>query len=1407
MAQEEKNASPPAAAPRPHRRRAARWLLGSLAGLLLALALLAAGLWAWSGTGQSLATVLALAARHLPAGQSLETRGVSGSLRAGGHIGWLRWQGPTLAVEVRDADIGWQLAPLLHRRLQLGELHAAQVALERRGPPSDRPAEPLTGLTLPIDIDLPFRIDALRWSGPPALAATGLAGRYHYGSGLHRLDIDGVDVADGHYRAQVRLQGAAPMALDATLDGRVLAPMPEGVAPLTVQAHAGVQGALAGAAARLQVTTSLQPEEKSAAATAPPDALRAAVQAQLAPWAPQPVVRARIELANVDAARLWPGAPQTLLSGQVAVEPEAAATVAGPTAWQADIDLRNARPGPWDAQQLPLERIEASARFDGTHWVVPHATLDVGGGRVEAEGRWGPAPEPWQARASVRDVRPQALHTGLDAAPVDGTVSAQQRDDAIDFEADLRARAPAAAPRPKAREASAPGGFRVDRVQARGQWRERTLALETLRIDAGAARLEGHATAHLDTQSGAGKLDLLLPGGQARIEGEIGRTRGAGRAVVQVDDAAALQRWVERLPGLSKVFDSASAQGSAQLDASWNGGWEAVQRLQDSNAAPTTSRAAALRLQARLAVPRLDLRLPVAAAAAGPATTVSMPEPPGPGASPSNAPTSATPLRLRGVRAELSGTPSDAALALDGEATLGTRTFSLSTRASGGQTARAQWRLALASLHLQTQDSATGPGAWTVDLGGPASATVRRTDSGAAGGGARLQVETTAGSASVRGPVPGVVRLEWQPVQFSQVAGTDAAGGGSYRLRSQGRLLGLPMAWAQALGAPNDDTIGGVGIGGDLVFDGDWDIDAVDTLRAQARLARRSGDLRVQAGEALVTRIRSTGTGTPTETVVDAGGAGATTPAGLRQAELVLTAQGDAVRAQLAWDSERAGQVKADVTTRVARQGDGWRWPESATLAGQLHARLPDIGVWSMLAPPGWRVGGTLEADATLSGTRALPQWQGQLGADGLSVKAPVEGIDLRDGRLRAALRGDRLELTEFTLRGGAASSARIAGQSGNLSTARSEGASDGGTLSARGSATWSAAPGGGDSGIRMAIDAEARALRLLVRSDRQASVSGQLRLGLAQGLLSVRGALKIDRAVLILPDETAPSLGSDVVVRSAARDREAARLARRERDRAERADQAERAAPATAQTRKPPDIDVSVDLGDDFAAQGRGVTTRLAGQVELRSSAATAGALRLAGEVRTVKGRYSAYGQDLDIETGIARFSGPYDNPALDILALRPNITQRAGVQITGSALAPRVKLYSEPALSDAETLSWIVLGRASASGGAEALLMQQAALALLGGLGNKGSGSLASRFGLDEVGFKGPGTGNDVRDSAITLGKRLSRDFYVTYERSLAGTLGTLYIFYDLTRHLTLRAQAGSSSAIDLIYKISYD
>ncbi|SEF29321.1 translocation/assembly module TamB domain-containing protein [Variovorax sp. NFACC27] len=1358
MQTDDDNKSTPPSPPRRSRaRRAMRALAWTIAGLLLAVALLVAGAWWWLGSDTSLAFALAQAAQRLPAGQTLESRDVSGSLRTGGRIGWLKYQSESIAVEVNDATIGWQLAPLLQRKVQLGEVHAKQVLIEKRGPPSDKPTEPLEQLALPVEVELPFRVDELRWAGPPVLQALNLSGNYSYKAAEHLLEVKGVDIADGHYSTRVKLQGPAPMAIDVALDGRVKAPLAEDH-DIDVLASATVKGTLAGTAARLQVAAELKPAEENADAP-----MEASLQAQIAPWLPQPVIDAKADLRNVDASSLWPGAPETRLTGIVELQPDADT---GPSAWKASADIRNAVPGPWDQEKLPLEQVLAKVGFDGTSWTISEATVRAGGGRIDAAGKWSPAPSPWQAQATVRGVRPGALYSELSGAPVSGQLKAEQKESTIVFDANLRAEGGAGS--------KALPGFALDRALAQGQWKDQVLDLRTLRIEAQRASVDGRLQVRVAEQAASGKLALALPGGSAQVEGRIAPDSGSGEIRAAIDDADTVQRWVQGLPGLSKVFADASVKGSAKLDASWQGGWRTIQRRLENPNAPAPRGSTEPNIKAALGVPRLDLALP--------------------SEQPGGAPTS---VQVRNLQADLAGSLAQATLALKGEAATGTQKIDIDTRASGGIAGAGQWRAALASLKLQAQDSARPGAPWVLELGREVTATIR-TGNNSAGTAPRLDVEASAASATLRGPVPGTVRIDWQPLRFSQ---SGAAPNRVFRLQSKGQMQGLPMAWAGAFGA--NTTLGEYGISGDLMFNGDWDIDAGDTLHAKARLARQSGDIRVQAGEAaLVTRITSTGTGTASERTMNsasASGDAPSTPAGLRQAELRLDADGDAVRAVLAWDSERAGKIDADINTRVQQRAGGWQWAPDAPLGGTIKATLPNLGVWSMLAPPGWRIAGTLDASATLSGNRAVPRWNGTLGADKLALRAPVEGLDLRDGRLRATLTGERVEITEFTLKGGAGSSARIGGQSGNRSTTASEARTDGGTLSATGDLSWGPATGSA-TGIRMALQGQLRALRVLVRTDRQVTLSGDLQAKLDNGQFTVRGKLKTDRAVIILPDETAPSLGSDVVVRSAAKDREAAEAAQRESARAD-------AQAAKPQTAKPPDVAVEFDLGDDFAVQGRGITTRLEGNLEIRSTSLNAPP-RITGEVKTVKGQYRAYGQQLDVETGIARFNGPFDNPALDILAIRPNLSQRAGVQITGTAQSPRVKLYSEPALSDAETLSWVILGRASATSGGESALLQQAALSLLGKIGGATTGgSLASRFGLDELGFKGPGNGGDLRESAVTLGKRLSKDFYITYERSIGGTFGTLFIFYDLTTRLTLRGQAGQTSGLDLIYTVKYD
>jgi translocation and assembly module TamB len=263
---------------------------------------------------------------------------------------------------------------------------------------------------------------------------------------------------------------------------------------------------------------------------------------------------------------------------------------------------------------------------------------------------------------------------------------------------------------------------------------------------------------------------------------------------------------------------------------------------------------------------------------------------------------------------------------------------------------------------------------------------------------------------------------------------------------------------------------------------------------------------------------------------------------------------------------------------------------------------------------------------------------------------------------------------------------------------------------------------------------------------------------------------------------------------------RNAAGVAATDEERKQRPAAAPPPTPAASQATRTVTLAIGFDLGPDFRVSGRGVDTRLAGSVQVQGD--SMGTPQLVGVIRAVGGTYEAYGQRMNIERGVLRFTGPPDNPALDILAVRPNMSEKVGVQVTGWAQAPHVELYSEGGLSEAETLSYIVLGRSSAGGGAETALLQRAATALLAGRRGNGKG-LAGNLGLDDLTVRNDSTAGPI----VRVGKRFAENFYAAYERSLSGAMGTLFIFFDVSRRVTLRAEAGERTGVDLIFTFAFD
>ncbi|NMM08209.1 MAG: DUF490 domain-containing protein [Polaromonas sp.] len=1315
-------------------RRWSHWLKAAAlaaGGMVLLVVASLSALWWWAGSEGSLASAL----RWISQSQPLLAGRATGSLRAGGHVDQLLWQKDGLRVEARDVSLAWQPWSLLQGKLTLNQLTAVSVQVDDQRVPSKLPAPPTTlSLPLPVALDA-FSVAQLRWTGPTALTgvtASGISGRYQFNGLQHQLDLLGAQVASGRYSGHAVLTSSGPLVLNASLAGAMTTTLPASKTALPLAFQATARGPLT----ELLVNAELQMTAPPAAGAAQP---QATATARVTPWAAQPLPQADARFRDLDLAALWPDAPQTQLSGSASVRPVAGSSTASP-AWALQLQAANRLAGPWDRKKLPLEQLETGGEWRNGTALVRTLKARLGGGELLASGEWtqadsagtAAAAQAWKLQATLQRVNPAQLHSRFAALPLNGRASVRSQGEATGFEASVQTAVSAGKQAPAARTASRQknplsqlGQLRLRDANATGSWNPKqgggTLLLSALRVRTDDAELAGQLEAQPAARGGKGQLALTAPGLDATLQGELRQSSGGGAVSLHGRDAAQALRWLQQLPGLPAALQTAAASGSAELQANWQGGW----------ADPA--------VQARLDLPSLDWRT-AAAAAATPADTAS------------GAPGE---LKIRALQATLSGRLSQAQLAAQGRLEVEQRRYALQLAATGGRIqpagaaqaawGEAAWQGLLNQFSVSVEDPARGAGAWRLATRSalPLKWTPARGGAGATFEGGAGEALLSAPTARVSANTPAQATLAWQPVRWRPG-----------ELVSAGQLSGLPMAWIELLGGPQ---LAGAGLGGNLLLDGQWDATLGERLQLKASLARRSGDLTVQAQNVQ--------------------GSNARLAAGLKQVQLSLVSNGDALTLALRWDSERAGTADGQLQTRLTRapagQGvGGWLWSPDAPLNGQLRAQLPRIGVWSLLAPPGWRLRGSLAADLAISGTRAAPLLTGDLQANDLALRSVVDGIEFANGRLRARLDGSRMRISEFTLQG--------AGDKGT-----------GGVLTAQGEAGWV------DGKPQVQLDAKLERLRASLRTDRQLTVSGQLQASLKGEQAELTGKLEVDQARIILPDEGTPQLGDDVVVRT----NRGAAVGQKA--------PAETSAPA-ARPNRPVKLAVQLDLGRDFRIQGKGLDTRVRGTLALYGDS-LAGP-RLTGTVNTFGGQYRAYGQRLDVEQGALRFTGAIDNPALDILAIRPNSIQtgqRIGVQITGTALLPRVRLYAQPELPEAEKLSWLVIGRPSAAGGAEAALLQQAALALLGGKGGGMSGGLAASLGLDELSFRGAASNANggTSEGAVTLGKRFSRNFYAAYERSISGALGTLYVFYDLSRRFTVRAQAGQQSAVDLIFTVPYD
>lgn len=242
--------------------------------------------------------------------------------------------------------------------------------------------------------------------------------------------------------------------------------------------------------------------------------------------------------------------------------------------------------------------------------------------------------------------------------------------------------------------------------------------------------------------------------------------------------------------------------------------------------------------------------------------------------------------------------------------------------------------------------------------------------------------------------------------------------------------------------------------------------------------------------------------------------------------------------------------------------------------------------------------------------------------------------------------------------------------------------------------------------------------------------------------------------------------------------------------------------APETNDSTDQQDIDITVQLADDVHIVAAGLRTRIAGQINFRQKPKHAASLQ--GKIDLLDGSLFAQGQALKIARGSLSFSGPADNPYVDVTAIRTiNDSLEVGVHLYGPAKQLKTELYSSPALPQSSVLAYLVLGHDIKTESGDSQQDQLAGAALALGI-SQSSGlmrDLQRSLKLDDF----AATTTDDGSAAIVAGKYLSPKLYMRYTYDVATAIGGILLRFTLSDRWHLEAsKAADTTGVDVLYRL---
>ncbi|QIU91443.1 autotransporter assembly complex protein TamB [Yokenella regensburgei] len=452
-------------------------------------------------------------------------------------------------------------------------------------------------------------------------------------------------------------------------------------------------------------------------------------------------------------------------------------------------------------------------------------------------------------------------------------------------------------------------------------------------------------------------------------------------------------------------------------------------------------------------------------------------------------------------------------------------------------------------------------------------------------------------------------------------------------------------------------------------------------------------------------------------------------------------------RAELGWLIRLTNNGQLDGQLQVT-DPEGRR-----NLGGNVNIRNFSLAMINPIFSRGEKAEGRLNANLRLGGDVQSPQLFGQMQLSGVDVDGNFMPFDMQPSQIVMNFLGTRSTLQ------------------GTVNTKK-------GQIALSGNADWTQI-----DNWRAQVAAKGSRVRITVPPMVRLDVSPDVVFNATPSLFTLDGNVDIPWARIVVHDvpESAVGVSSDEVMLN---------------------DKLQPEKPQSAGI--PINSNLTIHVGNNVRLEAFGLKARLTGDLKVAQDKQGLG---LNGQINIPEGRFHAYGQDLIVRKGELLFSGPPDQPLLNIEAIRnPEATENdviAGVRVTGSADQPKAEVFSDPAMSQQEALSYLLRGQGLDSGQSDSAAMTS----MLVGLGVAQSGQVVGKigetFGVSNLALDTQGVGDS---SQVVVSGYVLPGLQVKYGVGIFDSLATLTLRYRLMPKLYLEAVSGVDQALDVLYQFEF-